>query len=377
MVVRRLRSRMWLALAGVVAVAACALGAGSVASASSPNSANAHLKHVFVIMEENHSLGGVIGDPMAPTFTELAQTYAVAQNYYGVTHPSEPNYLALVGGSNFGLNADDASVRIDAPNLADQLEAHGYTWASYEESMPYAGFPGSQWPDATLKEGALYAAKHNPFSLFTDIRDNPTRMQNIKPFTSLATDLASNHVANFNLIVPNQCHDMHGGIYRPIGANDGTPCPYSDYPGDAYDESLKSKADAWLASTVSMIMHSKAWTGNSAIFIVADEADYNGDAATDGWADTSGCCDSPILPAGFVFPDAKPGAPTWGGGMYGGGRTPAIVITTNGPRGYTSTTPYNHYSLLTTIEDNWHLGHLGNAGDTAGGVLPMDDLLTH
>jgi len=138
---------------------------------------------------------------------------------------------------------------------------------------------------------------------------------------------------------------------------------------------LKAKADTWLASTVSMILHSKAWTGNSAIFIVADEADFDGSQPqNDDWADTSGCCDSPFLPAG-PFPD-NPGL-TWAGGIFGGGRTPAIVITTHGPRGYVSTTPYNHYSLLTTIEDNWHLGHIGNAGDTAGGVLPMNDLLTH
>ena len=66
---------------------------------------------------------------------------------------------------------------------------------------------------------------------------------------------------------------------------------------------------------------------------------------------------------------------TWPGGVYGGGLSPAVVVTTNGPRHYVSSTPYNHYSLLTTIEQNWHLGYLGHAGDTAGGVLPMNDLL--
>ena len=84
------------AVAALVAIVACVAAGG--ASASSPNSANAHLKHVFVIIEENHSLGGVIGDPMAPTFTSLAHTYGVAENYYGVTHPSLPNYLALGPG---------------------------------------------------------------------------------------------------------------------------------------------------------------------------------------------------------------------------------------------------------------------------------------
>ena len=367
-VLRTNRSLLWPVVAALAAVAAFTAGG---AAASSPNSANAHLKHVFVIMEENHSLGGVVGDPAAPTFTSLANTYGVAQDYYGVTHPSLPNYLALVAGTNFGLNVDDATAHFAAPNLADQLEAHGYSWASYEESMP-SGFLGATYPS----QGALYASKHNPFAHFDDILNSPTRLQNIKPFSSFADDLASNDVANFNLIVPNQCHDMHGGVYATIDpASDGTPCPYSNAPGDQFDEQLKAKADAWLASTVSMIMHSKAWTGNSAIFVVADESDFDGSQpGNDNWADTSGCCDSPYLPAG-PFPDNP--KLTWHGGIFGGGRTPAIVVTTNGPRGYVSTIPYNHYSLLTTIEDNWHLGHLGNAGDVAGGVVPMTDLLTH
>ena len=365
---RKLRSPVLLAVAAFVAVALTAAGG---ASASSPNSANAHLKNVFVIMEENHALGGVIGDPMAPTFTSLANTYGVAENYYGVTHPSLPNYLALVAGTNFGLNVDNANAHFDAPNLADQLEAHGYTWATYEESMPFAGFLGASYPAA----GALYASKHNPFVHFDDIMNNPSRLANIKPFTDFAGDLASNNVANFNLIVPNQCHDMHGGVSATIAPGDGSPCPFSNAPGDANDESLKAKADAWLSSTVSMIMSSKAWTGNSVIFVVADESDFDGtQGAQDDWADVSGCCDSPFLPAG-PFPDHP--KLIWAGGIFGGGRTPAIVITTNGPRGYVDTTPYNHYSLLTTIEDNWHLGHIGNAGDTAGGVVPMNNLLIH
>lgn len=368
---RSLRNPLLPALAALAAIAAFA-AAG--ASAGSPNSAHAHLKHVFVIMEENHSLGGVIGDAAAPTFTDLAHTYGVAENYYGVTHPSLPNYIGLVGGSNFGLNADDATAHFDEPNLADQLEAHGYTWASYEESMPSVGYLGATYPPA----GALYASKHNPFAHFDDVLNDPARLQNIKPFSNLADDLARNKVADFNLVVPNQCHDMHGGVYATIAPGDGSPCPYNDVSGDAADQQLKAKADAWLASTVSMIMHSKAWTGNSAIFIVADESDFDGSQpGNDQWADTSGCCDSPYLPAG-PFPD-NPGKPgfVWAGGVFGGGRTPAIVITTNGPRGYVSTTPYNHYSLLTTIEDNWHLGHIGHAGDTAGGVVPMNDLLAH
>ena len=355
---------------GVAVLALAALSFAAVASAGSPQSAG-HLKHIFVIVLENHSKNSVIGDPNAPYITSLANQYAVADQYYGVTHPSEPNYLALIAGSNFGLNADDPSKRFDEPNLVDQLEASGHSWGAYEESMPSVGYTGDFWPSSS---NALYASKHNPFVLFNDIRNDPARLAHIKPYTSLAADLngSEQSIPDFSFIVPNQCHDMHGGVYTQVAADgsDGSPCPYGSTNDDANDAALKQKADAFVQQAVQTITSSKAWSGNSAIFIVSDEADYNGDSETGGWADVNGCCDSPVLPAGD--PSVSP---SWPGGLYGGGLSPAIVVTTNGPRGYVSSTPYNHYSLLTTIEQNWHLGYLGHAGDTAGGVLPMDDLL--
>ncbi|MDQ6686244.1 MAG: hypothetical protein M3Z50_01295, partial [Actinomycetota bacterium] len=87
---------------------------------------------------------------------------------------------------------------------------------------------------------------------------------------------------------------------------------------------------------------------------------------TGGWETAAGCCDSPYVGAA----DPRVSA-SWPGGTYGGGLVPAIVVSASGPRGYVDHAAYNHYSLLTTIEDNWHLGHLGHAGDTAGGVVPM------
>ena len=355
-----------LCFAAVAAVAVAA-SAGASSGDSGGRQAVGHLKHVFVIMLENHSKNGVIGDRNAPYITSLANEYGVAGRYYGVTHPSEPNYVAMIAGSNFGINSDSPANRYDAPNLVDQLEAKGYTWGAYMESMPSAGYTGDFWPS---QSNALYASKHNPFVLFNDIRSNPGRLAKIKPYTSLAADLngTEQSIPNFVYIVPNQCHDMHGGVYGAVG--EGSPCPYGSTNDDPNDASLKQKADAFVKQAVTTIMSSKAWSGNSAIFIVADEGDYNGNSANGGWADASGCCDSPVVAAG-----SPSISPTWPGGVYGGGLAPAVVITTNGPRHYVSTTPYNHYSLLTTIEQNWHLGYLGNAGDTAGGVLPMNDLL--
>ena len=350
-----------------IALVALALGTllfAAVAAADTPRSAG-HLKHVFVIVLENHSMNGVIGDPNAPHITALANEYGVAAAYYGVTHPSQPNYVAMIAGDNFGINNDHETNRYDAPNLVDQLESAGHTWDAYMESLPSVGYTGDFWPSSS---SPLYASKHDPFVLFNDIRDNPARLAHIKPYTDLAADLngPEQSIPDVSFIVPNQCHDMHGGVNAAVApdGSDGSPCPYAN------DAGLKQKADAFVQQAVGTIMSSKAWSGNSAIFIVADESDFANDPSTGYWADTSGCCDSPVLPAGDPAVSS-----TWPGGTYGGGLTPAIVITTNGPRHFVSQTPYNHYSLLTTIEQNWHLGYLGHAGDTAGGVLPMTDLL--
>ena len=126
-----------------------------------------------------------------------------------------------------------------------------------------------------------------------------------------------------------------------------------------------------MQTAVETITHSRAWTGNSAIFIVTDENDFTGNAATGGWESADGCCDSPVLPAGD--PDINA---AWPGGTYGGGLIPAVIVTTHGKRHYTSDTPYNHYSLLRTIEDAWGLDRLGFTSDTAQ-VRSMDEFLQH
>ena len=146
------------------------------------------------------------------------------------------------------------------------------------------------------------------------------------------------------------------------------------------------KADVFVQGAVDTIRSSKAWTGNSAIFILTDESDYSGTATeTDNWLDVSGCCDSPgygsapPLPYGYEFQDnhAADGSPYyWYEGQFGGGLIPAIVVTTHGPSGLKDSTPYNHYSLLRTIEQVWGLGYLGYAGDWAN-VSSMTNLLQH
>jgi phosphatidylinositol-3-phosphatase len=364
-------------LVAALATAAVPLVVATAAAASPPHHGSAHrhgpaLDHVFVIMLENHSQSSVIDDPNAPFLTGLAHTYGMADNYYGVTHPSMPNYLASIAGDNFGIQDDmDQNVlNLDRRNLVDQLESHHIRWDAYMDTLP-ANKLDRFGPSVNGSTVSLYAKKHNPFVLFDDIKNNPARMDHVRDYTQLATDLNAPGAPQFVWISPNQCNDMHGGVFVAVPGHAETPCPYGSAKDDTNDAALKQKADAFVHGAVDTIRHSKAWTKHSAIVIVTDENDFTGNTTTGGWESATGCCDSPYVPAG----DPRVSA-TWPGGTYGGGLIPAIVVTAHGPRHAVDHTAYNHYSLLTTIEDNWRLGHLGHAGDTAGGVVPMWPLFT-
>jgi hypothetical protein len=366
----RLRTRA-AAFAAIAATATLGLSAAAASADSSDHGPgqdrSAALDHIFVIMLENHSQSSVIGDPNAPFITALAHRYGMADNYYGVTHPSMPNYIATIAGDNFGLQDDNDQnvVNLDRVNLVDQLEAHHIGWDAYLDTLP-ADKLARFGPVVNGSTVSLYAKKHNPFVLFDDVKNNPERMSHVRDYSQLASDLNSRNAPQFVWITPNQCNDMHGGVYVAVPGHPETPCPYGSTKDDANDAALKQKADAFVHTAVDTIMSSKAWTRHSAIVIVTDENDFTGNSETGGWESAVGCCDSPYVAAG----DPRVSA-TWPGGTYGGGLIPAVVVTASGPRHFVDHTPYNHYSLLTTIEDNWHLGHLGHAGDRAGGVRPM------
>ena len=356
-----------------VTTAALALtAAGSAVASPNSRAGDARMSnafdHIFVIMLENHSQSSVIDDPNAPYLTSLAHTYSMADNYYGVTHPSMPNYIASIAGDNFGIQDDNDQnvVNLDRSNLVDQLEARHVGWGAYMEALPANKTDrfGPVLPNGTT--ASLYAKKHNPFVLFDDIKNNPARMDKVRDYTRLAADLNGPKAPQFVWISPDQCNDMHGGVYTPVPGHAEAPCPYGSTKDDANDAALKAKADTFVKNAVATITGSKSWTRKSAIVIVTDENDYTGNEETGGWENADGCCDSPYVAKG----DARV-SPDWPGGTYGGGLIPAIVVTASGPRHLVDHTAYNHYSLLTTIEDNWNLGYLGHAGDTDGGVVPM------
>jgi phospholipase C len=295
-----------------------------------------NFQHVFIIMMENTGFDTLIGNSNAPFINSAASSYGVATNYFGVTHPSQPNYIAATSGSTNGV-ADDNDTTIDVANIVDQLEANGKTWKAYMQSYFLCATPldhscGNQ----------LYERKHNPFISYLDVQNNPARVANILDFGQFATDLASGHVADYVWISPDQCSDMHGRASTP-----DDPCDFSQV------SALIAAGDSFLANTVNVIMNSNAWTGNSVIFITWDESDFTG-SGFHGFGDDSGCCDS--------VPDE------------GGGHVLTITISHSDHAPRTSDVAYNHHSLLATIEDGWQLGCLGFACDTAN-VPPMSDLV--
>jgi phosphatidylinositol-3-phosphatase len=175
----------------------CALiGPAATAAAQVPS-----FEHVVVIVFENKESTSVLHNPGAPAFNSYARRYANLTRYYGVTHPSLPNYLALVSGSTHGITDDCTSCVASGKSLADTIEASGRTWKTYAEGLPSPGYLGPF--------SRRYAKKHDPFAYFPDIADNPSRRARIVPLTRLATDLRAGTLPSFSLVVPDLCHSMH------------------------------------------------------------------------------------------------------------------------------------------------------------------------
>lgn len=172
--------------------------AGSGAQAPKPVPS---FRHVVVIVFENKEASSILGNRDAPTFNGLARRYARLTRYYGVTHPSLPNYLALVSGSTQGITTDCTTCLVSARNIADTLEGAAKTWKLYAEGLPQSGFTG---PSA-----GLYAKKHVPLLYFRDVLDTKVRLDRVVPFTELQSDVRASALPDFAFVVPNLCHSMH------------------------------------------------------------------------------------------------------------------------------------------------------------------------
>jgi len=157
--------------------------------------------HVVVVVLENKDRADVLGNADAPAFNAFAKGGAVLSGYRGVTHPSLPNYLALVSGSTHGIASDCTSCTVAGRSLADTLEARGLSWKAYAEGLPGPGWTGA-W-------SGRYAKKHEPFVYFRSVLASPARLRRVVPLTQLARDLAARRLPAFALVTPDLCHDMH------------------------------------------------------------------------------------------------------------------------------------------------------------------------
>lgn len=306
--------------------------------------------HIFVIVAENKDYEQVVGSANAPALTTLAREYGNATQFYAETHPSQPNYVAMVGGYTYGIRDDDAyfctphdsnpscpnsnrpgyvNHSVDAANLATQLEAAHLSWKEYLESIPS---PGSLVPAA-----GEYASKHSGFINFLSVQRDPDRAQHLVGFAQLAADLRSGRMPALAFIVPNICNEMHGVDSPNVPAG----CEEEDLGP------LVRRGDDHIGAIVHAIMQTPLWraAGNAAIVVTFDENDdYT----------FVGCCgNDPNDPAN-----------------RGGGHIPTIVVTNHGPRGVSDPTPYSHYSLLRTIEDAFGI-HTYLERAAAPGVVPM------
>jgi acid phosphatase len=222
------------------------------------------LGHVWLIVLENKSFDAIIGSPDAPYLNELAAASGLATRYVAVATPSQPNYIALFSGSTQRVLDNDRH-DIKAPNLADQLEAAGRTWRVYAENLPPDCSQAETWvdgPDAPDGAGT-YARKHEPAISFSSIARDDERCLNIQPLA--AFDPAA---ADFSLIIPNMCHDMHDcGV---------------------------AAGDAWLRTFVPRITGSAAWHDGGTLFVTFDE----GVASTTPPNRIATIVSSPLVPAG-------------------------------------------------------------------------------
>jgi len=194
---------------GAAGVAALVLGVLVCAGSQAAPPPVPSFGHVIVVVFENKTRDEVLDSRSAPAFNAFARGGAVLSGYRGVTHPSLPNYLALVSGSTHGIARDCTSCTVPGRSLADTLEAGGSTWKTYAEGLPRPGWTGAS--------KGRYAKKHVPFLYFRRVLSRPAQMRQVVPLRELWLDLAARRLPEFALVVPNLCHDMHD---CPVTAGD-------------------------------------------------------------------------------------------------------------------------------------------------------------
>jgi phosphatidylinositol-3-phosphatase len=225
------RSTRWLKqrplLLALVAAALVTLGAGSAgigsdgpedrtgsssgAPAGAPPMADSGRSfprpaRVAVMVLENRSYEEVIGSASAPYINGLARRYALGTRYYAIAHPSLPNYIALTGGSVFGIKNDCSICDVNGRNIVGQLDRTGHTWKAYFEALDSNRRPGPTTDD--------YNPHYNPFVYYETVRGVPHNRDRVVDFDTLRRDLKRGPMADFAWIAPGVHHDGHNSSLR-------------------------------------------------------------------------------------------------------------------------------------------------------------------
>jgi hypothetical protein len=198
---------MWASTAILLALALASCGsatrAGPVQTTPSPKAklARGRPAHIAVLVLENAEYSDVIGSRAAPFINGLARQYGLATQMYAISHPSLPNYLALTGGTTFGIRSDCTDCSVPGTGLAGQLDGHGISWKAYMEDLPHPCFTGASAGD--------YAKKHDPFVYYRELIRRRADCGRVVPLNQLSADERAHALPDFIWITPNLCHDMH------------------------------------------------------------------------------------------------------------------------------------------------------------------------
>ena len=379
-------------------IAALALGLFALVSASGRTpltNANARspIKHVFIVVLENEGYGQTFGqDSAAPYLAhDLPRRGVLLRRYYGTAHFSLGNYIAMISGQSgtqqtrddcerfedyvlTGMTPDGQAIGAgcvypaNVRTIADQLSEQHLSWRAYMEDMgndpareaATCGHPPLNAPDPTQEaqapsprgpRGDQYAARHNPFMYFHSIIDSPSCATHVVNLDHLAHDLAdARRTPSLVFISPNLCHDGHDA-----------PCKNGEPGGLA-------SADAFLRKLVPKILASPAYRSGGLLVITFDEGETptlpnpGGGYVINAAGET--CCGQKPGPNIGPFPQhRRDGEYLENFDSYGGDRTGAVLLSPFLSGGEPNDTPFNHYSLLKTLEDIYATGsYLGYAG---------------
>ncbi len=237
----------WRMVAAITVVAAVLIGTASALAPRTPLPSPPRPAHLIVVVEENHAFEQVIGSGKAPFLDRLATHGTLLTDYHAITHPSLPNYVALLSGRTGRIRSDCTGCTIPGRTLIDQLEARHISWAAYLQGLPR--------PCSAVARSGAYTEAVDPFMHAADIRHHPTRCDRVLPFRRFRADLAAGRLPTVVFVMPDLRHEMHSGSVRV--------------------------ADAWLRRLVGELRAGPVWRQDSRLVVTFDESDRS---------DVRSCC---------------------------------------------------------------------------------------